>query len=254
MDGAGGLYETIGRGYATARPPDPRIANQIEEAIGGGDSVVNVGAGTGNYEPPDRQVVAVEPSPSMLRQRRNKHATVRAIAERLPFVDDAFDVAMAIFTIHHWTNRDLGLQELARVARRQVSLVYDTDVTARMWLIEYFPELTTALWDVDAPGPSSIGLHLEVDDVRVLWVPPDCTDGFTGAYWNRPERYLEAAVQAGMSTLTRLDPGARAAGGERLRRAIESGDWDHRHGWLRSEERFDMGYRLVLSHRRPRWP
>ena len=209
---------------------------------------MNIGAGTGNYESTNYPVVAVEPSPAMLTQRSNPNPTVQAVAEDLPFPDDAFDVATAIFTIHHWTDPYLGLGELARVTRRQVSLVYDRAVSSGMWLPEYFPELATAAWADDAPSPETIAECLTVDDVRVLWVPPDCTDGFTGAYWNRPERYLEPAVQDGMSTLARLDPTTRAAGTARLRAAIESGEWDRRHGWLRTEDRFDMGYRLVLSH------
>lgn len=249
MERAGHLYEQIGQGYAAARPADDRIAVQIRDAIGPARSVVNVGAGSGNYEPDDCRVVAVEPSPSMLAQRSTRHPAVRAIAEHLPFPDGTFDVATAFFTIHHWTDRDLGLRELARVATRQVSLVYDMEVTAGMWLLEYFPELSTAPWEVDAPNPETIGQHLHVDEVRILWVPPDCQDGFTGAYWNRPERYLDRAVQDGMSTLARLDPAARAAGTERLRRAIESGEWDDRHGWLRREDSYDMGYRLVCSRR-----
>jgi SAM-dependent methyltransferase len=248
-DRPGLRYEAIGRGYASARRADPRIGAQILDAIGPDRPVVNVGAGTGNYEPFDRPVVAVEPSPTMLAQRSGPQPAVRALAEHLPFADDSFAVATAIFTIHHWTDRDAGLGELARVAGRQVCLVYDTVVTATMWLQDYFPELSTAAWEVDAPGPATIARHLTIDEVRVLWVPPDCTDGFTGAYWNRPERYLDPAVQAGMSTLARLDPRARRTGTERLRQAIESGRWDRHHGRLRAETRFDMGYRLVVSRR-----
>lgn len=255
-DGArpGHRYEVIGRGYATARRADPRIGAQILDAIGPADGpLLNVGAGTGNYEPTDRPVVPVEPSPTMLAQRPRSRPGVRAVAEHLPFPDDTFATATAIFTIHHWSDRAAGLDELARVSRRQVSLVYDREVSATMWLLDYFPELATAPWEVDAPDETTIGAHLTVEEVRVLWVPPDCTDGFTGAYWNRPERYLDPAVQAGMSTLARLDPAVRAAGTDRLRRAIRSGQWDRRHGRLRSGERFDMGYRLVIS-RRPDQP
>ena len=251
-EAVGHIYETIGHGYAAARQADDRIAEQIGAAVGpisAAGSVLNVGAGTGNYEPKGR-TVAVEPSPTMLAQRTNDHPTVQAVAERLPFADDAFEVTLALFTIHHWTDRAAGLRELGRVARRQVSLVYDTAISTRMWLMDYFPELRSAPLETDAPGPETIGQHLDVDDVRVLWVPPDCRDGFTGAYWNRPERYLDPAVQAGMSTLALLDPDTRAAGTRRLRVAIDSGAWDRRHGPLRTEARFDMGYRLVLSRRR----
>ena len=248
-DGPSHLYETIGQGYAAARPADPRVAGQIADAIGDRGPVLNVGAGTGNYEPTNLAVVALEPSPTMVAQRGNGNPVVRAVAERLPFADDSFAVTTAIFTIHHWSDRAIGLAELGRVAERQVSLVYDLSVTFDMWLLRYFPELATAPWEVDAPDAEAIGRHLDVEEVRVVWVPRDCTDGFTGAFWNRPERYLDPTVQAGMSTLARLDPDIRAAGTERLREAIESGAWDRDHGHLRTEERFDLGYRLVLSRR-----
>ncbi|MEL6981774.1 MAG: class I SAM-dependent methyltransferase [Actinomycetota bacterium] len=246
---AGHRYESIGAGYATSRQADPRIAQQLLDAIGDAETVLNVGAGSGNYEPEDRRTLAVEPSPTMLAQRAGTVPVVRAVAEHLPVASDSFDVATAIFTVHHWTDRAAGLQELGRVARRQVCLVYDTEVTFQMWLLHYFPELATAPWEVDAPDAEAIGQHLSVDEVRTVWVPPDCRDGFTGAFWNRPERYLEPAVQAGMSTLAMLERDARAAGTERLADALASGAWDREHGHLRSADRFDMGYRLVLSRR-----
>ncbi len=248
LDRPGKRYERIGRGYAAARPPDDRIARQVHDAVGPCETLLNVGAGSGNYEPEDRLVIAAEPSSAMLEQRTSDAPVVQSIAEHLPFPDRVFDAAMATFTVHHWSDRAAGLSELGRVSHRQVCLVYDIEVTARMWLPEYFPELSTAPWETNAPTAESIGEHLLVEEVRVLWVPPDCTDGFTGAYWNRPERYLEPAVQAGMSTLARLEPDARAAGTERLRTAIDSGDWDRRHGSLRNLDRFDMGYRLVCSN------
>lgn len=246
----GHRYETIGAGYSATRAADPRIGAQIVAAIGQARSVVNIGAGSGNYEPDDRQVVAVEPSPTMLAQRTNHNPTVRAVAEQLPLASDSFEVATAIFTIHHWSDRGAGLRELGRVAPRQVSLVYDTGVTSRMWLADFFPELATAPWEVDAPDAAAIDQHLLVEEVRTIWVPPDCSDGFTGAFWNRPERYLEPAVQAGMSTLARLAPEHRSAGTERLADALASGRWDDEHGHLRQAKRYDMGYRLVLSRRR----
>ncbi len=245
----GHRYERIGAGYAASRQADPRVGRQINDAIGVAASVINVGAGSGNYEPGDRRTVAVEPSPTMLAQRPGTVPVIRAVAERLPIPDDTFDVATAIFTVHHWTDRAAGLRELGRVARRQVCLVYDSAITSQMWLADYFQEMATAAWEIDVPDAAAIGEHLEVEEVRTLWVPPDCTDGFTGAFWNRPERYLEPAVQAGMSTLSRLSPEERATGSARLAEALASGAWEEANGHLRSADRFDMGYRLVLSRR-----
>jgi SAM-dependent methyltransferase len=240
------LYERIGVGYALQRMPDPRIAAQVEAALSEASTIVDVGAGTGNYEPPDLAVTAVEPSPTMIAQRGGTTPIVRAVAEHLPFGDHTFDAALAMFTLHHWTDRPAGLIELARVSDRQVILVYDTDVTAGLWLIDYFPELRLATWEADAPTPADVGEVLHLVETRRLLVPFDCTDGFTGAYWGRPEAYLRPEVQAGMSTLARLPDDVRAAGTERLRAALASGRWDERHGELRTMVTYDLGYRLAL--------
>jgi len=186
----------------------------------------------------------------MVAQRTNSDPVVRARAESLPFPSGSFDVALAILTVHHWTDRAAGLAELARVSARQVLWVYDTSVTSTFWLMDYFPSIRTAAWEVDAPTPASIGEHLNVREVRAVEVPLDCTDGFSGAYWGRPERYLDPEVQAGMSTLARLDDTERAEGTERLRSALASGEWDAQHGHLRRQDHFDIGYRLTICEGR----
>ena len=152
MTDPGELYDRIGQGYAVQRREDPRIAAQLLDALGDWHTLVNVGAGTGNYEPPGRAVVAVEPSEEMIAQRNGRAApVVRATAETLPFADQAFDVALAVFTIHHWSDRGAGLRELARVAETQVSLVYDPAVTDQLWLHEFFPEIRFPPTAIEAP-------------------------------------------------------------------------------------------------------
>lgn len=158
------------------------MAAQILDAVGPSGRVLNIGAGSGNYEPWGGRVIAVEPSATMVAQRVNTNPIVRSVAEALPFADNSFDVALNLFTMHHWGDRTAGLDEMGRVSKRQVSLVYDTTKTFEMWLFGYYPEISTAPWEVTAPGATDIGECLEVDDVRVMWVPADCTDGFSGAY------------------------------------------------------------------------
>ncbi|MEM9518317.1 MAG: class I SAM-dependent methyltransferase [Actinomycetota bacterium] len=251
MSAAGGLYDQIGRGYAGQRREDPRIAAQLLDALGEWRTLVNVGAGTGNYEPVGRRVVAVEPSVEMIGQRSGREAlAVRASAEALPFRDGAFDVALAMFTIHHWSDRTAGLHELARVASRHVSLVYDPAVTDRLWLHDFFPEIRFQSAEAEVPTAEVLGQVLDVVDVRPLMVPFDCSDGFTGAFFGRPEAYLEPAIQAGMSTLTRLPEAVRAAGTRRLRDALADGTWDGRYGDLRRTPEYDIGYRLALTRAR----
>ena len=98
------------------------------------------------------------------------------------------------------------------------------------------------------PHPTAewVGNYLTVREVRTMMVPGDCTDGFAGCYWSRPERYLDAEVQGGMSILANMDPMDLRVGSERLAHAVRSGEWDDRHGHLRSLDEFDAGYRLVV--------
>src|SRR5256884_5526089 len=96
------LYDTIGATYTVTRRTEPRIAAQVWAGLGDARTVLNVGAGTGSYEPPGRDVIAVEPSALMRAQRPTGAALcVAAAAESLPFEDQSFDAAMAIATGHH---------------------------------------------------------------------------------------------------------------------------------------------------------
>src|SRR6266850_1722401 len=198
------LYDAIGQGYDLHRRPDPRIASAIVAALGPADTVVNVGAGAGSYEPRDRRVVAVEPSRAMIGQRRPCSApVVQASATALPFRDAAFDAALAVLTVHHWPDRARGLAELTRVARRMVILTWDP-ASSGFWLVDdYFPEI--AIIDRPIfPGLDELTRMLGPIDVRSIPVPHDCSDGFLGAYWRRPHAYLDAGVRGAISTFAKL--------------------------------------------------
>jgi SAM-dependent methyltransferase len=245
------VYDRIGTRYTVTRRPDPRIAAAIAAALGDARTVVNVGAGAGAYEPPDRRVVAVEPSQSMLRQRPAGAAPcIRAIAEGLPFRDRAVGATLAILTVHHWTDRAQGLSELRRVARRRVViLTWDPASRGRFWLTaEYFPEIL----ELDCLRfPPMAVLHQSLGAIRAtpVPIPHDCQDGFLGAFWRRPDAYLEPGVRGAMSGFTLLDPDVVRRGVARLADDLRSGRWEARHGALRERESFDLGYRLVVAER-----
>ena len=242
------IYQTIGNSYSSTRRPDPRIQRLIDAALGDAQSVVNVGAGTGNYEPADRRLIAVEPSLAMIHQRRPGAApAIRAVAEALPFGDKTFDVAMAILTLHHWTDLISGLSELRRVANRQVILLFETRASWKFWLIEYFPESLSLPSEVRAPSVDDLRTLLDIQTVVPVPVPADCIDGFFGAYWCRPESYLDPSVRAGISTLAQLSPEVAERCAGRLRRDLESGKWEDRYGYLRELTELDLGYRLVVA-------
>jgi SAM-dependent methyltransferase len=242
-------YDQIGASYARTRTADPRIAARIYAALGPARTVVNVGAGTGSYEPTDRAVVAVEPSITMIEQRPAAAApAVRAVAEALPFGDSTFDAATAVLTMHHWSDVGRGLDELRRVARRQVLFFFEPSFANDAWIVfDYFPEMLELESERNAPGIADIEQHLDVHEVAPVPVPADCVDGFAGCFWNRPEAYLDPEVQEGMSCFAQMPSEVRSRGMNRLRVEIESGEWDRKYGSLRALPECDLGYRVLVA-------
>jgi SAM-dependent methyltransferase len=237
-------YDRIGINYAQLRKPDPRIAAAIQAALGSAETVLNVGAGTGSYEPADRHVTAVEPSLEMIRQRIPSAAKViQASAEALPFEDDAFDASMAILTIHHWSNKEVGLHEMRRVTRGRM-LLLTFDPSHRPWLTDYFPQLAI-LDETQMPAMSDYSQWLGAVKVAPVLVPHDCCDGFLYAYWRRPESYLDACIRSGSSSFSAI--GDTEAGLQRLRQDLESGEWKRRYAELLAQDAYDAGYRLVMA-------
>ena len=224
------LYDTIGATYTVTRRTEQRIAARIWAALGDARTVLNVGAGTGSYEPPDRHVLAVEPSALMRSQRPVDAAPCLAgFAESLPFDDQSFDAAMAFSTVHHWQDPIAGLREMRRVARRVVVFTFDASDPSQFWLTrDYLPEFA----DLLAGRPSvteqarAIGARMEpalihddsgrwsrAEDRRRLrrtaraiatrWLsPPDSSSGNRVARSARPSRCSTSSAAA-WAALTR---------------------------------------------------
>lgn len=242
------VYDQIGVDYAELRRPDPRWEARIGEALVGAESILNVGAGTGSYEPRHTGVVALEPSKVMLRQRpADASPVVRGIAEQLPFRDSTFDLALAILTVHHWSDPAAGLAELRRVAARQVVVTWDPHVFCeRFWLVrDYLPE--AAERERELAKLETVLAHLQPVRVEPLPVPADCTDGFFGAYWKRPHAYLDTAVRGAISGLALLDGRLVARAIQRLDADLATGRWETRYADLHALSELDLGYRIVLS-------
>lgn len=244
----GALYDTIGATYPRTRRTEPRIAAQLWAALGDARTVLNVGAGTGSYEPPDRWVLAVEPSQLMRSQRPASAAPCLAgSAEHLPFDDGTFDAAMAVFTLHHWTDPLAGLRELRRVARRVVVLLFDTSDPGVFWLNrDYLPEFR-ALRSVQVLAgvqelAAAVGARLE--PVPVPW---DCIDGFYEAHWRRPEAYLDDDVRRGVSVWDALGPVVEQRAVAQLRADLESGRWAERNAELLALDAAELGCRLLIA-------
>jgi SAM-dependent methyltransferase len=249
----GPLYDRIGTTYTVTRRPDPRIERAIHEALGDAESVINVGAGAGGYEPRDREVVAVEPSPVMIAQRPEGAArVVQASAERLPFADGAFDAAMAVLSDHHWQDRRRGLEELRRVARKRVVLfnINPARVDAFWMTTDYLPEFLDLIKpQYRQPGYWERELTSILGPVQTIEVPipHDCTDGFYGAYWRRPRAFLDPRVRAGISVFSQLEASHVARGIAALEADLESGSWERRHHDLPDLDSLALDYYVVVA-------
>ncbi|MFD4639480.1 class I SAM-dependent methyltransferase [Lentzea sp. NPDC058436] len=241
------LYDDIGTGYSSGRRTDPRWMTEVLAALGTARSVADVGAGTGSYEPRDRAVVAFEPSAGMIRQRPpGAGPAVRAVAEALPLRDNAVEAALAVLTVHHWTDWRAGLAELRRIAPLRVVLAYDTRRHTEFWFVrEYVPEI--AALELGRPSAEDIAHELGADAVITLPVPWDFTDGVFPAHWRRPAAYLDPGVRHACSALAQTEPSAVERGVGRLRADLDSGRWHERHRDLLALDEWDAGFRLVVS-------
>jgi SAM-dependent methyltransferase len=220
----------------------------INEALLGATTVANIGAGTGSYEP-SSTVVAVEPSRVMIAQRPSGSApAVQATAEQLPIRTNAVDAALALLTVHHWSDLDRGVAEMLRVARHRVVIfTWDHNVFRRFWLVRaYLP----AAAETDARlGVPISKLASLLGDPRVLPVPVphDCVDGFGGAYWRRPHAYLDPTIRAGMSLFALTPEPDLRQGLSQLRADLASGEWDRQYRDLLNRQQVDLGYRLLVT-------
>lgn len=250
-DGSAGdaNYGLIGRGYASIRQPDPRIEAAVWEALGSANTVVNVGAGAGSYEPRDRTVTPIEPSESMRAERPSDRATaIDATADSLPFPDDHFDAAMASVTIHQWPDYAEGLREMRRVSKGPVViLTFAPQVPQEWWQPVYVPELF-AVEERRMPPLDGIAEALGGSvEIRTLPVPADCTDGFGQAFFARPERTLEPEVRRAMSAWSFLDASVVERYVTELTADLASGAWDEKWGQFRNFAEFDVGLRLIIA-------
>ncbi|RDU99475.1 class I SAM-dependent methyltransferase [Trinickia dinghuensis] len=250
-DGSAGdaNYGAIGVDYTVYRKPDPHIEGFIAEALVDARSVLNVGAGAGSYEPVNRNVTAVEPSASMRAQRpAHLPVAIDAVAQSLPFADRSFDASMATFTVHQWPDLKAGLAEMRRVTSGPVLiLTCDPARLENSWLAEYAPEMIA----VEArryPPISEIveGLGGEADVVSVQ-IPLDCTDGFSEAYYGRPERLLEPGARRANSAWSFVDPAVEPLFVKRLSGDLDDGTWDAKYGFLRAQPHFDGSLRLIVG-------
>jgi SAM-dependent methyltransferase len=244
-------YDQRGQTYSGQRRTDPRIEAYIHQALGQAQTILNVGAGAGSYEPTDRYVVAIEPSVTMRQQRLKlgKVPAINAKADHLPFDDASFDAAMALVTVHHWPDIAAGLRELRRVTRGPVVVMsFDPDALDDFWNAQYFPELI-AIERARDPSiaylQNCLGQNTEVIPIPI---PLDCVDGFQEAYYGRPEAFLRPEVRLSQSAWGFLPEGKAEELVQRLATELDNGEWERKYGHYRTQPFFTGSLRLVIGY------
>jgi len=239
-------YDKIGINYATKRQTDPRLASQILQKLQGATRIINIGAGSGSYEPENIDLIAVEPSQEMIKQRStNAHPVVQASAESLPFEDNSFSHALTILSMHHWTDRSKAFQEINRVTTDKFIALSWNPKSKAFWLTRnYFPEIIE--WDKNN-FPTKQEFEKYFDDVNIspLLIPSDCRDGFLAAYWKRPEAYLDINVRNSISSFSKLENIGEWL--KRLEADISSGKWHEDNKDILNEENLDAGYIIISA-------
>ncbi|MBK8365270.1 MAG: class I SAM-dependent methyltransferase [Bacteroidetes bacterium] len=244
-------YDTHGQKYSGQRKTDPRIAAYVHNALADSETVINIGAGSGSYEPEDKYVIAVEPSITMRTQRiaNGKIPAINAKADSLPFDDRSFDAAMAMVTVHHWPDIEKGISEIRRVTKKRIVIMtFDPDALDDFWNVNYFPQLI----EIErARYPSITRLQKALSaktEVIKIPIPLDCVDGFQEAYYGRPEAFLEKEVRMAQSAWGFLSAELEEKYIQNLSNDLQSGAWDKKFGHFRTQPNFTGALRLIVAN------
>ncbi|NOX52787.1 MAG: class I SAM-dependent methyltransferase [Gammaproteobacteria bacterium] len=240
------IYDNIGINYSVQRHTDPRIASQLFSELKEATRIVNIGAGTGSYEPENIELVAVEPSSKMIAQRKmGSHKVEKAFAEELPFENNSFSHAMTVLSMHHWENRELAFREINRVVTEKfVAITWDPE-SDPFWLTrDYFPEI----YELDKrifPKLDELSEHFDEVGMRPLPIPSDCIDGFLAAFWKKPEAYLSHDVRQSISPFSKINN--LADGLQKLKEDLASGVWARNNSSILDSITLDVGYKVVWA-------
>ena len=240
------IYDDIGNNYSVTRCTDPKIAEQLNSELQGATRIVNIGAGTGSYEPENIELVAVEPSAVMISQRKaGSHRVEQAFAEQLPFENNSFSHAMTVLSMHHWQNRARAFHEINRVATEKFVAITWDPTSEPFWLTrDYFPEIHEMDKSI-FPNLDELNAYFDEVTVQTLQIPDDCQDGLLAAFWKRPEAYLSSQVRQAMSPFSKIQN--LSDGLQKLEADLASGVWASKNHALLGLSYLDVGYRLISA-------
>ncbi|MEY2830961.1 MAG: hypothetical protein RLZZ574_219 [Cyanobacteriota bacterium] len=255
------LYNSIGKNYNATRQPDHRIVAELISLLDlpTGSTIADIGAGTGNYSnaiaKQGYQIIAIEPSEVMQRQRQHHPdvSWITAEAEQIPLADRVVDGAVVMLALHHFSDLDAGISEISRITKsgKMVIFAFEQEKIADFWLTDYFPYF---IQDTRATFPSTQKIaHLisqitQQETVIIPFLlPTNLSDLFAASGWCKPEIYLDAQVRQGISTFAKIPPNELEIGLKRLKADIDSGFWLEKYGDLLNQREYDAGYRILAT-------
>lgn len=212
------IYNKIGVGYNDTRKADPVLAARILSLLDAQSDgrYVDIGCGTGNYTDFFRRqgfdFFGIDPSDTMLeaaRQRYPECIFINGFAEQLPLPDSSGDGVIALFTLHHWTDKQQGIAELYRILKPGGRVVFLSFTAAQMdgyWLSHYFPQMIKRSGEM-IPTEGSMremltGVGFGVVATEKYFVHEGLQDHFLYSNKHQPERYLEPAIRNGISSFS----------------------------------------------------
>ena len=243
------IYDEIGIHYSASRQTDDRIAAEIHSKLSGAGRILNIGAGSGSYEPEGVDLIAVEPSSEMIAQRSTSaHPVVQASAESLPFEENAFSHVMTVLSMHHWKDRVQAYSEINRVATEKfVALTWDPDAKP-FWLTrDYFPDIMEVDRKIFA-RKDEFNEYFDNVEITPLLIPEDCKDGFLAAFWKRPQAYLRENIRQSMSSFAKM--ANTSTGLQQLERDLKNGTWKVKNKDILDRDTLDAGYILISANTR----
>jgi len=254
------LYNAIAQGYNQTRQPDPRIVDRLLELLDlpQGNTIADIGAGTGNYSNAiaDRgyEVIAIEPSGAMQRQAPSHQSVtwIQAAAESIPLADNTVDGAIVMLALHHFHNIAAGIAQINRIvaAGKIVIFAFEQNKIPDFWLTDYFPYF---IQDTLKTFPSTVEISQQINQitqkkVRVIpfFLPPNLSDNFAAAGWQKPEIYLDDSVRHGISTFSKMPQNVLKTGINKLAKDLSNGAWLNKYGYLKQQPNYDAGYRILI--------